>query len=215
MSMAIGAPGKGKRSRSKNSKGSRQVYAWGWNKYNMLFADNKHVKTKIVKTPLPIQFEQLNLGNPGEDDTNNYEVAINLNAPSVSNIAYNYRNNKTDKLHEHERRIDELHLENFKLKQAKKRLEDLLKSRTEEMLGKFLKNDEKIKLAERIDEDKNIRNLNKMIFDTKKELTEAHRIKSANEHKIKELDEEIKSYNNELVKLSGATDNKGTLLNFL
>lgn len=92
------------------------MYAWGWNKYNMLFADNKHVKTKIVKTPLPIKLEQLNLGNPGEDDTNNYDLTMNLNAPAVDNLAYHYKNNKMDKLQEHEKKIDQLHLENFKLK---------------------------------------------------------------------------------------------------
>lgn len=82
----------------------------------MLFADNKHVKTKIVKTPLPIKLEQLNLGNPGEDDTNNYDLAMNLNAPAIDNLAYQYKNNKMDKLQEHEKKIDQLHLENFKLK---------------------------------------------------------------------------------------------------
>lgn len=84
------------------------------------------------------------------------------------------------------------------------------------MLSKFFTSDnQKIKLAERIDEDKNIRNLNKMVFDTKKELQEATRIKSQNEHKIKELDEEIKSFNNELQKLAINADTKGKIIIFL
>lgn len=81
------------------------------------------------------------------------------------------------------------------------------------MLSKFFTSDnQKIKLAERIDEDKNIRNLNKMVFDTKKELQEAIRIRSQNEHKIKELDEEIKSFNNELLKLAANADTKGIII---
>jgi vacuolar-type H+-ATPase subunit I/STV1 len=178
----------------------------------MLFIDAKHVKTKIVKNPMPIKLDQLNLGNPGEDDSNNYEMAMNLSAPGVENMAYHYRNNKMDKLQEHEKRIDQLHLENYKLKKEKKRLEELLKSRTEEMLSKFFTSDnQKIQLAERIEEDKHILDLNSIIHDSKKNLEEAIRIKSVNDHKIKELGEEIKSFNSELVKLASNSDTKGKL----
>jgi len=115
MSMAIAAIGKGF-ARNRNNKKNREIFVWGWNKHNMLFADQKYAKATIVKNPLPIKIEQLNLGDPGDEDTNNYEIALNLHAPGMENIAYHYKNNRMDKLQEHERKIDQLHLENFKLK---------------------------------------------------------------------------------------------------
>lgn len=163
MSIAIGRASSDKLRQGKNQ---RAIYGWGWNKYNMLFVDNQRVKTKKVFTPYKIDFGEKGIGQPPEDDTNTYEVAFNLTAPSEL-MYYHYKNNKVNKLQEHEKKIDKLHSENFKLRKEKKRLEDLLKTKTEEMLGKFLKHEEKIKLVERVDEDEVIRDLNKMIKHTK------------------------------------------------
>ena len=203
MSMAIG--GIGNKGKGRKKKVERQIYSWGWNKYNMLFANKEHAKSNIVTAPLPIKLDQLNLATPEEDDNNTYEIALNLNSHGVDNMAYHLKNNKMDKLHENEKRVDRLRLENFKLKKEKKRLEELLRSRTEEMLEKFLKSENKIQLAEKIDEDRNIRHLNKMIFDTKKELEDAEEVEIANKQRIEELDKEIKSFNNELKKLESLT----------
>lgn len=104
-----------------------------------------------------------------------------------------------------DRRIEQLSLENFKLKKEKKRLQKLLKDRTEEMLEKFLKSENKIKLGGTIDGNKNIRNLTHMIVQTRVERENASKVEATNQTRIKELEEEINSFNNELKKLSEDT----------
>jgi len=78
------------------------------------------------------------------------------------------------------------------------------------MLQKFLKSENKIELAEKLEDDENIKSLNVMIFETEQELEEAEKIKKANVLRIKELDEEIESFNSELNKLQ-QPENGGNL----
>jgi len=111
MSMAVA-----KHSSDKVYKASKMpiLYGWGMNKYNMLHVDKQDTKTKKLFNPFKIKIEPKYFGKQSNDDENDYALEFNLNAPSDFTF-YHTKRNRTDKLPEHEKKIDQLHTENFKL----------------------------------------------------------------------------------------------------
>jgi len=63
-----------------------------------------------------------------------------------------------------------------------------------EMHSKFIKNEEKIKLVEKIEEDEIVSQLNKIIYSTKDELVKAERTKKNEKEKLMQLTDEIKYF---------------------
>jgi len=111
ISMAIWTP-----QMNKDRKDKRKIYSWGWNKYNKLFANKKHAKADIIICPTEIKLDVLKLGAPMDHDTNTYDMMFNLNSHDLNTMAFNIENNKVNQLHQNDRRIEQLSLENYKLK---------------------------------------------------------------------------------------------------
>mmetsp|Transcript_39764 Transcript_39764/g.39361 ORF Transcript_39764/g.39361 Transcript_39764/m.39361 type:complete len:103 (+) Transcript_39764:456-764(+) len=101
---------------NKDRKDKRKIYSWGWNKYNKLFANKKHAKADIIICPTEIKLDVLKLGAPMDHDTNTYDMMFNLNSHDLNTMAFNIENNKVNQLHQNDRRIEQLSLENYKLK---------------------------------------------------------------------------------------------------
>lgn len=73
----------------------------------------------MITSPTEINLEVLKLGSPSDHDSNNYEMMFNPNSHDNENLAFHFQNNKMSKLHQNDRRIEQLSLENFKLKKEK------------------------------------------------------------------------------------------------
>lgn len=147
-SVAVVSSGKDKR------QAVKLIYVWGWNKYDMLCANESTggSAATIIQQPYKLPADYIQPAKTEDDSTKTYDLDFNLNNPSDS--MYYYRlNNKSDRLQKHEKIIDELQTKNFKLKKEKARLQNLLKVKTNEILNKFLKVDEKKKLSSKIEED--------------------------------------------------------------